>query len=111
MRAAVVAEGWADDVEAADALLAVGRGDGVEPANDAPVVVPMATAMGPRTPVWCVELADGRHRAFAPINQGSGRWPGSAARPRRAIERLVFLREVGGTRPRRGRRAAAARST
>jgi hypothetical protein len=91
MRAAVVAEGWANDVEAADALLASGEVT-LTPANDHLVVVPMATVMGPNTPVWVVELADGR-AAYAPLGQGSGEVAWFGRDTPAAVDRLVFLRE------------------
>jgi hypothetical protein len=93
MRAAVVAEGWAPDAAAAERLLAAGEVT-LSPANESDVVVPMATVMGPRTPVWVVENAAGGTRAFAPLGQGSGdvAWFGKDSPG--AVERLVFLREA-----------------
>jgi hypothetical protein len=100
LRAAVVAEGWAADVDAAGALLAGGEVR-LGAANEHATVVPMATALGPSMPVYVVEDRQGGTRAFAPVSQGPGdvQWFGreSAA----AIERLVFLREVAGPRLRR----------
>jgi hypothetical protein len=97
MRAAVVAEGWAGDVAAAEELLAGGEVR-LGSANEHATVVPMATALGPSMPVWVVENRDGGTTAYAPIGQGPGdvAWFGreSAA----AVERLVFLREVAGPR-------------
>jgi hypothetical protein len=93
MRAAVVAEGWAPDVAAADRLLVAGEVT-LSPANESGVVVPMATVMGPTTPVWVVENEAGGTRAFAPLGQGSGdvAWFGKDSPG--AVERLVFLREA-----------------
>ncbi len=93
MRAAVVAEGWAPDVAAADRLLAAGEVT-LSPANASGVVVPMATVMGPTTPVWVVECAAGGTTAYAPLGQGSGdvAWFGKDSPG--AVERLVFLREA-----------------
>jgi hypothetical protein len=95
MRAAAVAEGWAEDVDGADRLLADGR-IRLEPAYRHDTVVPMASAIGPSAPVFVVENRDGETRAFAPINQGPGEtaWFGSDAPA--AIERLTFLREIAG---------------
>ncbi|NJC63038.1 DUF1116 domain-containing protein [Planosporangium flavigriseum] len=97
MRAAVVAEGWAADVAAADALLSSGEVT-LGSANEHATVVPMATALGPSAPVYVVENAAGGTRAFAPIGQGPGdvAWFGRDSDA--AIERLVFLREVAGPR-------------
>jgi hypothetical protein len=98
MRAAVVAEGWAPDVEAAHRLLAASDVE-LAPANLHDTVVPMVTAIGPSQPVWVVENAAAGSpagRAFAPINQGPGQtaWFGVDAPP--AIERLRFLADVAG---------------
>ena len=93
MRAAVVAEGWAPGVQAADRLLASGEVT-LAPANESGVVVPMATVMGPTTPVWVVENEAGGTRAYAPLGQGSGdvAWFGKDSPG--AVDRLVFLREA-----------------
>lgn len=93
MRAAVVAEGWAADAATADRLLAAGDVT-LSPANESGVVVPMATVMGPTTPVWVVENEAGGTRAYAPLGQGSGdvAWFGKDSPG--AIDRLVFLREA-----------------
>ncbi len=95
MRAAVVAEGWATSPEQADTCLASGQVR-TDSANAHQVVVPMATAMGPRTPVWVVELAEAGIATYAPIGQGSGdvAWFGKDSPG--AIERLVLLRDAVG---------------
>lgn len=95
MRAAIVAEGWCATVDEADTMLRTGQVELLS-ANEAGVVVPMATVMGPTTPVWVVELDAGGPRAFAPLGQGSGdvAWFGKDSPG--ACERLVFLREAVG---------------
>jgi hypothetical protein len=95
MRAATVAEGWADDVEEADHLLAAGTVR-LEPAYEHDVVVPMASAIGPSAPVFVVDNREGGTRAFAPINQGPGETAWFGRETPAAIERLVFLRDVAG---------------
>jgi hypothetical protein len=95
MRAATVAEGWADDVEEADRLLAAGTVQ-LEPAYRRDVVMPMASAIGPSTPLFAVDTPEARTRAFAPINQGPGETAWFGRETPAAIERLVFLREVAG---------------
>jgi hypothetical protein len=93
MRAAVVAEGWAADVNGAEALLA--GGDIVlDAANDHSTVVPMVTALGPTTPVWIADNADAGTRGFAPVNQGPGDVAWFGRESAGAIERLIFLRNV-----------------
>lgn len=93
MRAAVVAEGWAADVDAADALLVSGE-VALEPANQSGGVVPMAAVVGPSTPVWVVTLPDAGVHAWAPLGQGSGDVAWFGRDTPEAIERLVLLREV-----------------
>lgn len=93
MRAAVVAEGWAADLGAAEELLA--RGDiALDAANDHSTVVPMVTALGPTTPVWIADNADAGTRGFAPVNQGPGDVAWFGRESQGAIDRLVFLRDV-----------------
>ena len=93
MRAAAVAEGWADSLEQADARLA--REEiGLAPANEHAVVVPMATALGPGAPLYVVENQAGGTTGYAPISQGPGEvaWFGVASEA--SVARLVFLRDV-----------------
>ncbi len=95
MRATVVAEGWSRTVEQADALLESGDVT-LLPANEVGVVVPMASVVGPTTPVWVIELdAEGdRLTGFAPVGQGSPdvAWFGRDSSG--ALERLQLLREA-----------------
>ncbi len=95
MRAATVAEGWAEDVDQADRLLAE-RDIILSPAGEHATVVPMATAMGPSTPVFVVDNEPGGTRAYSPINQGPGETAWFGRETDAAIERLRFLREVAG---------------
>ena len=93
MRAAVVAEGWAVDVEAAEKLLA--QGDiALDAANDHATVVPMVTALGPTTPMWIADNTDAGTRGFAPVNQGPGDVAWFGRESQAAIDRLMFLRDV-----------------
>ena len=93
MRAAVVAEGWAAGLAEAEQLIASGDVD-LRPANHSVVVVPMASVVGPTTPVWAVELPEGRTRSWAPVGQGSGDVAWFGRETEAARERLVFLREA-----------------
>jgi Protein of unknown function (DUF1116) len=92
MRAAVVAEGWADGVAAAETLLASG-GVTLLAANDHGTVVPMATVIGPGSPVWAVELEVAGVTAYAPVGQGPGDVAWFGRDTPAACERLVFLRD------------------
>ena len=84
MRAATVSEGWAKTVEEADRMLADGTVT-LEPGYRHDTVLPMASAIGPSAPVFVVDNPDGGTRAFAPINQGRVRPPGSVAKRRRRL--------------------------
>ncbi len=95
LRATAVAEGWADDVAAADRLLAAGE-IALDAANHHDTVVPMAGAIGPSAPMLVVDNADGGTRAFAPLNQGPGEVAWFGRDTDAAIARLRFLTEVGG---------------
>ena len=95
VRAAVMAEGWADSPDEADNLLRAGDVE-LEPANLHDAVVPMASAIGPSAPVFVVENPQGGTRAFSALNQGPGEVPWFGRETPAAVERLVFLREVAG---------------
>jgi hypothetical protein len=95
MRAAVVAEGWAGDVDEAQRLLE--RGDvALDAANHHDTVVPMASAIGPSAPVVVVDDRESGARAFAPLNQGPGEVAWFGRETDAAIARLRFLAETGG---------------
>ncbi len=74
IRAAVMAEGWAADPDAATRLIESG-GVRLEPANHHDTVVPMASAIGPSAPMYVVDNEAGATRAYSPINQGPGQVP------------------------------------
>lgn len=95
VRAAVVSEGWADDVEDAGRLLDDGAVT-LRPANEHDTVVPMASAIGPSAPVFVVENDEGGTTAFAPLNQGPGEVAWFGVDSDAAVERLRFLRDVAG---------------
>lgn len=95
MRAAVVAEGWAVDVTAAERLLAEGSVR-LDAANHHNTVVPMASAIGPNQPVLVVENREGDTRAFSPINQGPGDVAWFGRDTDAAIARMKFLAEIAG---------------
>ncbi len=97
MRAATIAEGWADDVDSAERLLSEGSVK-LGAANDHATVVPMASALGPTTPVWMAENAEAGTIGFAPVNQGPGEVPWFGRQTPAAIERLIFLRDIAQPR-------------
>jgi hypothetical protein len=91
--AAVMAEGWAETPEEAEALIASGDVD-LQPANEHATVGPMATVLGPSAPVFVVENPQSGARAFAGINQGPGAAPWFGVETPEAVARLVLLREA-----------------
>ena len=93
VRAAVVAEGWAPDRGAADHMLNAGE-IRLEAANEHATVVPMASAIGPRAPVYVVSVDAGGTTAYASLNQGSGAVPWFGVDSDAAIDRLRFLRDA-----------------
>jgi hypothetical protein len=95
MQAAVVAEGWAPDVEQARALLANGAVT-LDAANHHDAVVPMASAIGPSQPVLVVDNREGGTRAYSSINQGPGEVAWFGRDTDAAIARLRFLVDVAG---------------
>jgi hypothetical protein len=95
MRAATVAEGWAQTVEEADRLLTEGAIT-LEPGYLHDTVLPMASVIGPSAPVFAVDNRDGGTRAFSPVNQGPGDTPWFGRETEAAIDRLRFLRDVAG---------------
>ncbi len=91
--AAILAEGWAADHEEASGLVAGGRVT-LGSANHHSTVVPMASAMGPSTPMFVVGMDD--RRAFSPLNQGPGRTAWFGVDAPEAVDRLRWLADVGG---------------
>jgi hypothetical protein len=95
IKAAIVAEGWADDIEAAARMVAAGEVE-FKPANEHSTVVPMATSIGPSAPVYVVEDALGGTVAYSSINQGSGQVQWFGVDNQAAIDRLRFVRDAVG---------------
>ena len=91
----VVSEGWAAEPEEAERLVAGGRVR-LDGANWHAAAVPMASALGPTSPVWIVEHPEGGNQAFSGINQGPGKTPWFGVETDEAVERLVWLRERAG---------------
>jgi hypothetical protein len=97
MRAAVIAEGWATGIDSAESLLASGK-VALGAANDHDTVVPMATALGPTTPVWVADNREAGTRGFSPVNQGPGEVPWFGRETPAAVDRLIFLRDIAQPR-------------
>lgn len=95
IKAAIVAEGWADDIVTAAHLVASREID-LRPANEHATVVPMATTLGPSAPVHVVENKAGGTVAFSSINQGAGQAQWFGVDSEAAIERICFVRDKVG---------------
>ncbi len=95
VRATLLAEGWAETHEKADALVARGEVD-LDSANEHATVLPMATTLGPTSPVFVVENASAGNRAFAPLNQGPGNVAWFGIDEPEAVQRLRWLRDAAG---------------
>lgn len=94
IRATIVAEGWADDIDAAGHLVGSGEVE-LRPANEHSTVVPMATSLGPSVPVYVVENPSGGV-AYSSLNQGAGEAPWFGVANPAAIDRLRFIRAAVG---------------
>ncbi|MGH2719736.1 MAG: DUF1116 domain-containing protein [Actinomycetota bacterium] len=92
-RAAAIAEGWAPGPEAAEQLIAGGEVD-LQPANHHATALPMATVLGPSSPVLVVENALCGNQAYSGINQGPGATPWFGVETPEAVQRLEFLRDA-----------------
>ena len=87
---AILYEGWADSLEAAERLAASGGVD-LEPCNEHGAVGPMAGIISPSMPVWVVENADRGNRANCNLNEGLGKVLRFGANSPNVIERLRWL--------------------
>jgi Protein of unknown function (DUF1116) len=91
--AAVVSEGWASNVAEVPKLVGDGKVQ-LAAANAHDAVLPMATAIGPSSPVFVIDNEPAGTRAFSAINQGPGRAAWLGVDSAEAIERLTLIRDV-----------------
>ena len=87
---AILYEGWADSLEAAEKLAASGK-VALEPCHHHGAVGPMAGIISPSMPVWVVENADRGNRAYCNLNEGLGKVLRFGANSPDVIERLRWL--------------------
>ncbi|MCX7301246.1 MAG: DUF1116 domain-containing protein [Rhodobacterales bacterium] len=87
---AIVYEGWADTIEAAEALAA---SDAVafDPCHHHSAVGPMAGIISPSMPVWVVEDGETGKYAFSNLNEGLGKVLRFGANSPEVIDRLRWL--------------------
>ena len=87
---AILYEGWASSLEAAEKLAASG-GVALEPCHEHGAVGPMAGIISPSMPVWVVENANRGNRAYCNLNEGLGKVLRFGANSPDVIERLRWL--------------------
>jgi hypothetical protein len=87
---AILYEGWANSLEAAEKLAASG-GVALEACHHHAAVGPMAGIISPSMPVWVVENAAGGNRAYCNLNEGLGKVLRFGANSPDVIERLRWL--------------------
>lgn len=90
---AILYEGWAADADAAWRLAGSG-GIAFEPAHHHAAVGPMAGVISPSMPVWIVENAAGKNRAFSNLNEGLGKVLRFGANSAEVIKRLHWMAQV-----------------
>lgn len=94
--ATIMAEGWASQPEAATALIETGEIE-LSPANDHQSAIPMASSIGPTSPVLIVEDPNAGTRAYSGLNQGPGQTAWFGVDSHEAVERLKFLHDSVGS--------------
>jgi hypothetical protein len=87
---AILFEGWADSLAAAEALAASGK-IALEPCHEHGAVGPMAGIISPSMPVWVVENTAAGNRAFSNVNEGLGKVLRFGANSPEVLERLRWL--------------------
>ena len=87
---AILYEGWADTLEAAEALAASGA-VALEPCHEHGAVGPMAGIISPSMPVWVVENTAAGNRAYCNLNEGLGKVLRFGANSPEVLERLRWL--------------------
>jgi hypothetical protein len=87
---AILYEGWANSLEAAEALAAGGK-VALEPCHHHAAVGPMAGIISPSMPVWVVENTAGGNRAYCNLNEGLGKVLRFGANSPEVLERLRWL--------------------
>jgi hypothetical protein len=87
---AILYEGWADSIEAAEKLAASG-GVTLAPCHQHGAVGPMAGIISPSMPVWVVENSERGNRTYCNLNEGLGKVLRFGANSPDVIERLRWL--------------------
>jgi hypothetical protein len=87
---AILYEGWANTLEAAEALAASGA-VALEPCHVHGAVGPMAGIISPSMPVWVVENSAAGNRTFCNLNEGLGKVLRFGANSPEVLDRLRWL--------------------
>jgi hypothetical protein len=87
---AILYEGWASTLEAAEKLAASGA-VALDPCHAHAAVGPMAGIISPSMPVWVVENTAAGNRAFCNVNEGLGKVLRFGANSPEVLERLRWL--------------------
>lgn len=87
---AILYEGWADSLAAAEKLAARG-GVALDPCHQHGAVGPMAGIISPSMPVWVVENTAGKNRAYCNLNEGLGKVLRFGANSPEVLDRLRWL--------------------
>ena len=90
---AVQYEGWAADMEAAQALIEAGRIT-LQPCHSVNAVGPMAGLITPSMPLMVVENRKHGNRAYCTLNEGLGKVLRYGANDASVLERLRWLQQV-----------------
>jgi len=90
---AIVLEGWADSVEAADRLVATGHVE-FEPCHHHRAVGPMAGIISPSMPLFVVENKAAGNCAYSNMNEGLGKVLRFGANSAEVIARLRWMAAV-----------------
>jgi hypothetical protein len=87
---AILYEGWAENLDAAEQLAASGS-VALEPCHEHGAVGPMAGIISPSMPVWVVENTAAGNRAFCNLNEGLGKVLRFGANSPEVLDRLRWL--------------------
>ncbi|MGY1803056.1 DUF1116 domain-containing protein [Blastococcus sp. SYSU D00922] len=88
-------EGWADDVEEAEALLSSGA-IALDPCHHHRTVGPMAGVTSPSMWMWCLKDPVHGGEAFSNLNEGLGKVLRYGAFNQEVLDRLAWMRDVLG---------------
>ncbi|SBS78229.1 conserved hypothetical protein [uncultured Mycobacterium sp.] len=87
---AILYEGWAQDLDAAEKLAESGE-VALDPCHEHGAVGPMAGIISPSMPVWVVENTAAGNRAFCNLNEGLGKVLRFGANSPDVLDRLRWL--------------------